>query len=200
MLRKLLPRSIYDVMAAIGCFVALATGTAYAANTVFSTDIVDGEVKSVDIGNNEIGSGDVKDNSINTFDVHSFLGVDVVDDTLTSADIQESTLFRCHAGAVVLGRLCAGGGSAGSLATALNTCGAIGLRLPTWGEAHLLGRNQDVPGVSASQRFWTDEIVDWADQGDAPLVVAVDENGGSTLAPGESSLQIVCVETPNGLP
>ena len=58
-------------------FVALG-GTAYAANTVGSADIIDGEVKSVDIGNNEIGSADVKDNSINTFDVHSFLGVDVV--------------------------------------------------------------------------------------------------------------------------
>ena len=87
MLRTLRPRSIYDVMAAIGCFAALATGTAYAANTVFSSDIVDGEVKSVDIGNNEIGSADVKDNTINTFDVHSFLGVDVVDGTLTADDL-----------------------------------------------------------------------------------------------------------------
>jgi hypothetical protein len=92
MLRKLMPRSVYDVMAAVGCFAALATGTAYAANTVFSSDIVDGEVKSVDIGNNEIGSADVKDNTINTFDVHSFLGVDVVDGTLTGADVQDGTL------------------------------------------------------------------------------------------------------------
>ena len=65
-------------------------GTPYAADTVFSSDIVDGEVKSVDIGNNEIGSADVKDNSINTFDVHSFLGVDVVDGTLTGDDLASS--------------------------------------------------------------------------------------------------------------
>ena len=91
MLRTLRPRSIYDVMAAIGCFAALATGSAYAANTVFSSDIVDGEVKSVDIGNNEIGSADVKDNSINTFDVHSFLGVDVVDGTLKDEDVGSAT-------------------------------------------------------------------------------------------------------------
>jgi hypothetical protein len=94
MLRKLLPRSIYDVMAAIACFGVLAGGTAYAANTVFSTDIVDGEVKSVDIGNNEIGSGDVKDNTINTFDVHSFLGVDVVDGTLEDQDVGQATLVN----------------------------------------------------------------------------------------------------------
>jgi hypothetical protein len=92
MLRKLLPRSIYDAMAAIGCFAALATGTAYAANTVFSSDIVDGEVKSVDVGDGEIGSADVKDNSINTFDVHSFLGVDVVDGSLTGADISDNSI------------------------------------------------------------------------------------------------------------
>ena len=73
MLDKLRPRSIYDVMAAVGCIAALATGTAYAANTIHSSDIVD----------NEVGSADVKDNSINTFDVHSFLGVDVVDGSLT---------------------------------------------------------------------------------------------------------------------
>jgi len=46
----------------------------------------------VDVGNGEIGSNDVKDNSINTFDVHSFLGADVVDDSLTGADVDESSL------------------------------------------------------------------------------------------------------------
>ena len=70
-------RDVHDAL-----FGVLAAGSAYAANTVFSSDIVDGEVKSVDIGNNEIGSADVKDDSINTFDVHSFLGVDVVDGSL----------------------------------------------------------------------------------------------------------------------
>jgi hypothetical protein len=91
-LRKLRPRSIYDVFALLALIVAVGGTSAYAANTVFSTDIVNGEVKSVDIGDGEVGSADVKDNSINTFDVHSFLGVDVVDDTLTGADVNESTL------------------------------------------------------------------------------------------------------------
>jgi hypothetical protein len=93
MLRKLRSRLSYaNVVATMALFVAVGTGGAYAANTVFSTDIVDGEVKSVDIGNNEIGSADVKDNTINTFDVHSFLGVDVVDETLTGADIRDGTV------------------------------------------------------------------------------------------------------------
>jgi hypothetical protein len=93
MLRKLRSRISYaNVVATLALFVAVGTGSAYAANTVFSTDIVDGEVKSVDIGNNEIGSGDVKDNSLNTFDVHSFLGADVVDETLTGDDIKDGYL------------------------------------------------------------------------------------------------------------
>jgi len=98
MLRKLRPCSVYDVFALLALFVAVSTGGAYAANTVFSTDIVDGEVKSVDVGNNEIGSGDVKDNSLNTFDVHSFLGVDVVDNSLTGADVKDNSLntFDVH--------------------------------------------------------------------------------------------------------
>ncbi len=81
MLSRLRPRSIYDVMAAIGCFAALATGTAYAANTIRSSDIVDGE----------IGSADVKDNSLNTFDVHSFIGEDVIDGTLTGNDVADTS-------------------------------------------------------------------------------------------------------------
>ena len=92
MLRKLRSRLTYaNVMATLGVFIALG-GTAYAVNTVGSSDIIDGEVKSVDIGNNEIGSSDVKDNSINTFDVHSFIGADVVDGSLTAADLAISSV------------------------------------------------------------------------------------------------------------
>jgi hypothetical protein len=93
MLRKLRSRITYaNVVATLALFVAVGTGGAYAANTVFSSDIVDGEVKSVDIGDGEIKSADVKDQSLTTFDVSTFLGADVVDNTLTGADVDESTL------------------------------------------------------------------------------------------------------------
>jgi hypothetical protein len=62
-----------NAVACLALFVALG-GSAYAANTVFSTDIVDGQVKSVDIGTSEV------------------LGVDVAFDTLTGADIAENSL------------------------------------------------------------------------------------------------------------
>ena len=58
MLHRLRPRSIYDVMAAIACFGVLAGGTAYAANTIRSTDIVDNEVYSADVRNDNLtGAG-----------------------------------------------------------------------------------------------------------------------------------------------
>jgi hypothetical protein len=92
MLSRLFRRPSHGtVVAYLALFVALG-GSAYAVNTVNSSDIVDGQVKSVDVGQNEIGSADVKDNSLNTFDVHSFLGVDVVDGSLTGADIGDATL------------------------------------------------------------------------------------------------------------
>jgi hypothetical protein len=90
MRRRILAHVKGNVVAYLALFVALGGTSAYAANTVFSTDIVDGQVKSVDIGDGEIGSADVKDNSINTFDVHSFLGVDIVDGTITGADLASS--------------------------------------------------------------------------------------------------------------
>lgn len=53
-----------NIAAGLALFIALASGTAYAANTVFSTDIVNGEVKSVDISDtNGVRSADVRDDA-----------------------------------------------------------------------------------------------------------------------------------------
>ncbi len=90
MLSKLVRYLGNNVLGLMALFVALG-GTAYAVNTVGSTDIIDGEVRSIDIRNDDIQSGDVKDGSINTFDVHSFLGVDVVDGTLTGDDVADTS-------------------------------------------------------------------------------------------------------------
>ena len=40
----------------LALFLVIAGGTAYAANTVFSADIVNGEVKTADIGTDEVRS------------------------------------------------------------------------------------------------------------------------------------------------
>ena len=49
-----------NVISTLSLVLVLGGGVAYAANTVFSEDIVDGEVKSVDIGNNQVRSADVR--------------------------------------------------------------------------------------------------------------------------------------------
>jgi len=102
MLRSMVGYFRGNVVGFVALFVAMG-GTAYAVNTVGSADIIDGEVKSVDIGNNEIGSSDVKDGSLNTFDVHSFLGVDVVDGSLTGADISDNSLSFLDIGSQQVG-------------------------------------------------------------------------------------------------
>src|SRR5574339_1077138 len=47
-----------------GTFVASPELRAFAANTVFSTDIVDGEVKTADLGSNSVTAAKIKDNEV----------------------------------------------------------------------------------------------------------------------------------------
>ena len=76
-----LPRHLTyaNVMSTLAAIFALGGGVAYAADTVFSSDIVDGEVKTADIGNNQIRSVDVRDDSL-------------ANGGLTGADINEASL------------------------------------------------------------------------------------------------------------
>jgi hypothetical protein len=84
-LRKLRARLTYaNVVATLALIVAVGGTSAYAANTIRSSDIVDGEILSAD----------VKDQSLTTFDVSTFLGADVVDGTLTSADVAPGTFVQ----------------------------------------------------------------------------------------------------------
>ena len=104
MLSHLRPRSVYDVMAAIGCFAALATGTAYAANTIGSADIIDEAIVSADLKNYGVKRSDIGLNSINTdriedgaitnpdIGLNAVSSGKVLNNTLTGDDINESTL------------------------------------------------------------------------------------------------------------
>jgi hypothetical protein len=104
MLARLRPRSAYDVMAALALFLVLAGGSAYAANTVFTTDIVDGEVKAADLGGaavtnsklgpNSVGSGKIIDGDVTNADLAAgaVTSANVVDDSLSGLDVASSTL------------------------------------------------------------------------------------------------------------
>jgi hypothetical protein len=89
MLRKLRPRSVYDVMAAIACVVALTGGTAYAANTIRTGDIVDNEVFTTDVRDDTLGFGGLTHPDLNPGSVRSS---EVLDNALTGADINEGSL------------------------------------------------------------------------------------------------------------
>lgn len=88
-----------NAMSLAAVFIALG-GAAYAANTVRSSDIVNGEVRTADIGNNEVRSADVRDDTLANGGLG---GVDIANNSLRGPDIAESTLQNVDAGTV--GRL-----------------------------------------------------------------------------------------------
>jgi len=104
MLKKLRPRSAYDVVALLALFAALGTGGAYAADTIGSADIINESIRSEDIKNTEIkaldiGPGQVlgsriTDETIKSNDIADgrVTGADIAPDTLTGADINEAEL------------------------------------------------------------------------------------------------------------
>jgi hypothetical protein len=106
-----------NVMVTILAFLVLGGGTAVAldgSNTVFSDDIVNGEVQNADIGTSEVkansvapdslGGGKITDRSVknadlglgasssNTIADGGIQGIDVKNDSLTGTQIDESTL------------------------------------------------------------------------------------------------------------
>ena len=89
-----------NVMATAAMFVALGGGAAYAADTIFSTDIVDGQVKTADLASDavttfKLGNGAVHTNNLG---VNSVTGEKVKDDDLKGADIDEATLSNVSPG------------------------------------------------------------------------------------------------------
>ena len=100
MIHGLRPRSLYDVMAALALFLALATGGAYAANTVFSADIVDGQVRTVDLDGGAVTVAKIADGGITGDKVKdgALQGRDVLDNSLKGVDIDESTLTNIGGG------------------------------------------------------------------------------------------------------
>ena len=103
-----------NVMSTLAALFALSGGVAYAANTIASSDIIDGEVKTADLAANAVNSSKIADGqvteaeigqgAVNTAELkndavtaqkvanESLVGNDVVNNTLKGADIDEATL------------------------------------------------------------------------------------------------------------
>jgi hypothetical protein len=92
---SLKPRSIYDIFALIGCVAAVGGGTAYAANTIGSGDIIDESIQSVDIKNGEVKGADIGSNAITSNRIYpkSVTTSDIADDAVGTAQVGAGALF-----------------------------------------------------------------------------------------------------------
>jgi hypothetical protein len=183
-MRKLRSRLTFaNVCSFLALVIALGTGSAYAANTVFSTDIVNGEVKSVDVGTDEVRSADVRDDSL-------------AGGGLAGRDIRDhSGVDTCPDGSERLGQLCFRASHLNINWEAANFfCRDVDLRLPTPTEGLWLEANHDLGIGNAA--FWTEEFNDI----NSVLFVAKDALSPKgfigSAQPSSTSPQTVCVTTP----
>jgi hypothetical protein len=95
MLTRVRARLTYaNVVSSIALLFALSTGGAYAANTVFSTDIVDGEVKNADIGGNQVTTTKIKAGNVFLSDLapDAVDGSKVLDGAIANADLADGSV------------------------------------------------------------------------------------------------------------
>jgi hypothetical protein len=97
MLRKLRPRSAYDVFAVLALFVALGGTSALAlsgSNTVFSDDVANDNFNSPTEGQGGLVASDLRAGSVTGFEVAdgSLTGADVFNNTISGADITNGSL------------------------------------------------------------------------------------------------------------
>jgi hypothetical protein len=133
----------------------LSGGTAYALdgkNTVFTDDIVNGAVHSADIGDGLVRSIDVA-NDTTPF---ALKGIDVKDNSLTGADVDESTLGRVpdalSASVGGIGRSTSLSGCNPSDET-LITCATVSMTLPAPSRVLLIGRVRAIVDNAQTQGY-----------------------------------------------
>ena len=166
-----------NVMATLAFLIAVAGGTAYAANTVFSEDIVNGQVKAVDIGTGQVQSVDVKNEGLSGADIADQSGVDTC---------VESTR---------IGQLCFRAEDfPRDWANAAQHCANIGMRAPSLGEARELAQTHDLPGVDENEDFWTGDR--YTGFQDSEVADSVTDAGKVTRASIGLEFETVCITNP----
>ena len=168
-----------NVVATLSLFLVLGGGTALGAYVVSS--------------NSQVGPGTISGHKPATVNQHP----NIIPGSITGQDIaDQSNVDTCKSVLWKLGPICAGSdGKARTLEAAITYCARFGDRLPSFPEAVAMGMNHDVPGVSGSQKFWTDEEVFIAGEFDAEIA---NEDGTSfAVIPEQAHEQTVCVTDPS---
>jgi len=178
-----------NVASTIALMIAVAGGTAYAANTIGSEDVIDDSLLSQDIKNDAIGSVDLKNKA-------AVQSPDVRNHSLTGQDIQShSGVDTCTGGTPRFpdSELCVFvWNEQHTWADAADRCAGLTLRLPSLGEAQLLAGRYDLPNVDPNETFWTEERLS---PGSA-FVVAQTPADRSVASTTENH-ETVCVTTPS---
>ncbi len=90
MIARLVQHVTYaNVASTLALVVALGTGTAYAANTIGSSDIIDGAVKTVDLASGAATSGKIRDAGVGTADLGdgAVTSSKIADGSVTAAEL-----------------------------------------------------------------------------------------------------------------
>ena len=167
-----------NVVATLALFLVIGGGTALASYVVSSNS----QVGPGTISGHKPPTGkhaNIIANSINGQDIADRSGVDTCKTPLTKK----------------FGAICAGSDAgARTWKGALAYCAGFGLRLPSISEAIGLAQKYDVPGVSGSQFFWSDEELYLFNGFRAD---AVDESGAFDTFDETTAQQTVCVTDPS---
>ena len=91
--RRARPRLTYaNITSTLALFIALGTGTAYAAATIGSAQVINESLTGADVKNGSLTGYDVADNRIGTADVVGLRSADVLDNTLRGVDVLDNSL------------------------------------------------------------------------------------------------------------
>jgi hypothetical protein len=166
-----------NVMATLAVFIALG-GTALASLIITSNSQVDRGT----ISGHEPPSGkhpNIIAGSINGKDIANRSGVDTCQAPLVKK----------------FGPICAGSDAgARTWRNATDYCVDFGLRLPSVSEAVGLAKNYDVPGVSGSDYFWTDNV---SEDNSTNQASGVNEDSAIEGVPITGTHPTVCVTDPS---
>jgi hypothetical protein len=98
-----------NLMSTLAVFLAVGGGAAYAANTIFSTDIVDGEVKTQDLAADAVTSPKILDGGVKVTDINdgAVTNTKLGDGAVTSSKIGDGavTNFKLGSGVVTHSKL-----------------------------------------------------------------------------------------------